>query len=134
MFNRTNVFLSEQPSYGYAEIKEVRAPTDDSVRLLREMEEKAREQVLKTVRLEDNVLKSVIHTYRNPLSCDVKFCVQLELNGRRLEKIITTSEWETHEQQMVKLFDSISKLIANEIMNSSYLNICDQLKHSGIKI
>ena len=40
-------------------VKEKRAPTDESVRLLNEMQEKARENILATIKVDDNKLKAI---------------------------------------------------------------------------
>lgn len=55
MFNRT--YIQHGPSR--VEVNEHRAPTDESVRLLREMEETARKSVIETYRVEGNHLEGV---------------------------------------------------------------------------
>ncbi len=134
MFNKTSILFDGSPQYGFYEHKEYRAPTDDSVKLLREMEEKAQEQILKSVRLDNNALKSVVHMYRNHLSCEIIFAVQIELNGRRLDTKITTSEWDTHDERMAKVFTGISNLISAEILNTSYAEMCRELNMFGVQL
>ena len=54
MFNRTNyVTVKDGPTYVTKTTTEYRAPTDESVRLLKEMEEKAREKIIDSFTVND---------------------------------------------------------------------------------
>ncbi|MEE8368605.1 MAG: hypothetical protein V3S30_09840, partial [Thermoanaerobaculia bacterium] len=61
LFKTTNHFshTTVAPSYPQT-IHEHKAPTDDSVKLLREMEEAARKSVLEVYRFEDNDLSGIV--------------------------------------------------------------------------
>jgi len=62
---------------------EHRAPTDDSVRLLQEMQKKIRNEVVKAVPLEPNLLKALMWTEQGTLWPEV--VVIYELNGVKYE-------------------------------------------------
>ena len=66
------------------EVLEHRAPTDDSVRLLREMEEKARAQVVDAYVLRDNALSGAIVHFRSDTSMEDIYQVALDLNGEKI--------------------------------------------------
>lgn len=57
MFN--TYLVSRQPSHHSVSVTEKRAPTDESVRLLKEMESAVREKVVESVRVERNGIKAV---------------------------------------------------------------------------
>lgn len=83
MFDHYN--LGSGPSSVHVTKHEHRAPTDASVRLLAEMEAKARERVLASVPLECNDFNGVLHHMRSPLQQTDEFVIQYELNGSRYE-------------------------------------------------
>lgn len=84
MFNKT-VIVAGRPAdvHHHTTVKEVRAPTDESVRLLKEMEQKAEEKVLKAMRLESNGFKAVIQKQHALEVGDDVYVVVYELNGVR---------------------------------------------------
>ena len=66
-------------------VVEKRAPTDESVALLREMEKAAREQVDKAIRLQANGFECVAQSYRDAASDDVVIVVRFMLAGTRMK-------------------------------------------------
>ena len=84
MFDRT--IVHQAPDHIRAEITvtEKRAPTDDSVRLLREMEAKAKAEVIKAVAINDNLFNGVIHTMFDALSYRTTVRLVYSMNGKKL--------------------------------------------------
>lgn len=64
-------------------VHEHRAPTEDSVRLLREMEAKAREAVERAVRVTDSPIDCVIHVSQDDLNDMTTWRCIYKLNGER---------------------------------------------------
>jgi hypothetical protein len=66
-------------------VHEHRAPTDESVRLLREMEQKARDQIIQAIRLEDALIDCVIHAQEDFAGARMEYLVIAKVNGQRIE-------------------------------------------------
>src|SRR5580692_10096358 len=64
-------------------VVEKRAPTDDSVRLLREMEQKAREAVIAAISLNSNGFKGTILIETRPWECADVATILYEFNGKK---------------------------------------------------
>ncbi|KKN28980.1 hypothetical protein LCGC14_0848770 [marine sediment metagenome] len=65
-------------------LKEIKAPTDDSIRLLEEFREKAKRDFMKSFRFEgdeNTVTKGSVSFIKKPLTCDVVIFIQFDLNG-----------------------------------------------------
>jgi hypothetical protein len=66
-------------------VTEKRAPTDESVRLLREMEAAAVANVIKSIQIVDNSVNCSMHVQNNMLSGTKDIIVIYSLNGKRGE-------------------------------------------------
>lgn len=110
MFNRT--------THHSVTIEEKRAPTDESVRLLRDMESKAREQVIKSVTLPSNDLRGTIHVMRDALSCGDRFRVLFSLNGKKHEHSFFMDDFQNEGPEDVaqKIVDELSRYLASAIL------------------
>jgi len=80
-----NIIFTEPPRTEYVTqtVHEHRAPTDASVALLKEMEEKAAAKITEAVRLEGNGFNCVVHTEWDALSDQTLVAVIFDLNGKR---------------------------------------------------
>jgi hypothetical protein len=89
MFNRkpSTIVQNQFPPRATVDMQvvEKRAPTDESVRLLKEMEAEARKKIVEAVRLESNGFKAVIHREDSYESLCTRFYINYELNGRRFQ-------------------------------------------------
>lgn len=64
-------------------ITEKRAVTDDSIRILNEMREKTLENIMHTVRVQDNILDGVaVFIKGESATQDVTCCIRLSINGQ----------------------------------------------------
>ena len=72
--------LESSPSYSSVYVTEKRAPTDESVRLLKEMEHAAAEKLLESVRVENCGIDAVMHRYEDYLTQQTKFLIIYKLN------------------------------------------------------
>lgn len=66
-------------------IKEERAPTDESIRLLKEMETEAHSKLIDTIDLESNVLNGKILLFNDHLNHSIKVVALLEINNKKYE-------------------------------------------------
>jgi hypothetical protein len=97
------------------EIHEHRAPTDESVKLLREMEAKARKQVLDSIRLGDTAFECVVHVTRDTMSGDTSLMAIFSLNGKKFT--VEHREWRPDTKLLVEgLRAAMANKIATEIL------------------
>lgn len=111
------------------EITEKRAPTDESVRLLREMEDAARKQVDLAIHVGNTTFECVVHRARDFASCCVHFRAIFKLNGvqRTAEHIVRDKDvlsMEDTSQAMRALRDKIATVIATEMIYSALDSGC----------
>lgn len=67
------------------EIHEHRAPTADTARLLKELEETALQKLVDRVRLSDNGFECVIHAFIDAMNDETVYIVRYQMNGRKGE-------------------------------------------------
>lgn len=96
-------------------INEHRAPTDESVRLLREMERKAQEQVIQAVRVENTPIDSVIHSIREHGTGDTLWRCIFKVNGKQLQADYIQRFEEDRQTIANGIRDAIAKQVANVI-------------------
>lgn len=74
----------QSPSSVSVHVTEKRAPTDESLKLLREMEKEVEGKVLNTIRIEDNKLNAiVVESLLDNFGMDKVIHVLFTLNGKR---------------------------------------------------
>jgi hypothetical protein len=116
MFDRT--IVHQAPDHIRAEITvtEKRAPTDDSVRLLREMEAKAKAEVIKAVAINDNLFNGVIHTMFDALSYRTTVRLVYSMNGKKLTTDYHIDDSRSLDDSIAGLIDAVARDIAVEIL------------------
>lgn len=102
---------------------EHRAPTDESIRLMREMETKAKDQVVKAVRVENSHIDTVIHTMRDTLTGDTLYAVIFKINGVQHRVDHRQSSWGNVEETIVKIRDAVAIKIANDVVSIAIKDI-----------
>lgn len=107
-------------------VHEHRAPTDESVKLLREMEAKAEAEVLKAVSVESNGFTCVVHQSLDVMSDKVRWRAIFKLNGKPMTA--NTESDPRHERHMqdrldqfAKLRDEMAKVIATEVLSDAFV-------------
>ena len=84
MFNRTNyVTVKDGPTYVTKTTTEYRAPTDESVRLLKEMEEKAREKIIDSFTVNDTLFECKFFQEMDMTTQEMKYVVIYSMNGKK---------------------------------------------------
>lgn len=97
------------------EIIEKRAPTDESVRLLAEFEEKARQKLLKTVRLEAMPFGCVIHHHRSVVENEDKFIVQYKLNGSERQVHYSYTGYSSGRKKREEIIEGLQTAVAKDV-------------------
>lgn len=109
-------------------VHEHRAPTDESVRLLREMEQAARDKVVQAIRLEDSPIDCVVHTQKDPMNARHDFCIFVQINGRKIE-IRKSFDQEFEVEEIAEgLMVAVSERIAAEVLAPAFGKLSKQLR------
>ena len=103
-------------------VTEKRAPTDDSVRLLREMEKEAKDEVLKSIRLPSNEFSGIAHLTRDYLSCSTNVAVLFKLNGKNHKVLISFDDFmdDNSDKQIEKMVFEVSDYLARNVLQSTF--------------
>lgn len=120
MFDRYSI--NSAPSSVSIDVVEKRAPTDESVRLLREMEKAARQEVTRSIDLPSNQLTGVLHYANDHLSGSAKVAVIFKLNGETHRVDVTLRDFEdaTQDARVGKVMDAVSKRIAANVLSAIF--------------
>lgn len=129
MLDRTVVFPERSHTeYVTRAVHEHRAPTDDSVKLLREMEKKARDQVIEAIHVGDTTFECVVHQQHDFASDLTTWRAVFSLNGKNLTADFEFRPWQTKPADAaVGLRDAISKKIATEILSPSLSRFAERM-------
>lgn len=100
----------------HVEITEKRAPTTDSVRLLREMEASARDSITNSVRVKSTEIDCVVHTYDDFVNDSIKLGVVLKLNGKRIVVELSVHNPCTEDYVSEQAVEAVSRRIAAEVL------------------
>lgn len=103
-------------------VEEKRAPTDASVRLLREMETAARSEVDKAIRVDDTPIKMVVQSMRDHMSGDDIYRAHYSIGGRDLK---TEYRHDSYQRPRIEdairgLTEAIAKDVAVELMKHTF--------------
>ena len=103
-------------------VTEKRAPTDESVRLLKEMEEAARNKVLETIVVADTSFQCKIHKVMDPLNGQDIYNVVFSLGGqkRRTEVRIDDYKMLTPQEVAVTIRDAVAVDISNHLLATAF--------------
>ena len=96
-------------------VREQRAPTDESVRLLREMEKAAEDKVVSALRINDSLFDAVLHRQQDFLNCQKMFMCVIKLNGEKIVVRFNCDDGTPQEDIVIGIRDAIAKEIANRI-------------------
>lgn len=105
---------------GHTTVTEKRAPTDESVRLLRELEEAAEKRVLERGASPDNDLNYTWTIRHNYAENTLTICVRFSLNGREHTRTFEwpMSRWCGDPRERLKgIRDEVAHVIATEVVH-----------------
>lgn len=123
MFDKTILF-PQLYSYNNTIVEEKRAPTDESVKLLREMEQAAEKEVIKTITVGSSTFECKILKSINFIDDSMNYRIIYSLNNK---KQIVDVKWGWSEkfelgdqEKMNYIRDELAKDIANNLLNSAF--------------
>ncbi len=98
-------------------VTEKRAPTDESVRLLREMESSAKKAIIDSTRVTDTPVEFVIHYERDCLNDSDKFRIVYSLKGRKRVVDYVHESWRNSDkrEQRTAAATGLRDALANDI-------------------
>ncbi len=98
------------------DVTENRAPTDDSVKLLREMEQAADAKRIASMQMSGNLFNGVVEIYETPHDDMIHARSVFDINGHRMTA--TASEHSTIERAalLASLHEKVANKIASEIL------------------
>lgn len=118
MFNKTLIIAGRtRTEYVTREVHEHRAPTDESVKLLKEMEEKAADKIVDSVRVGNTTFECVVHTFKDYINDTTELKAIFSLNGKRMTASHTLRNLDKREDQgWIALRDKIAQEIATTVL------------------
>jgi hypothetical protein len=128
MFNKSLTLIAPErhtTEYVTREVHEHRAPTDESVRLLREMEAKAREQIIEAVHVGDATFDCVVHTMRSVEDNTLRLLAIFSLGGKKMtaEHHEYWDQIENGAEAVRALRNKMAETIATEILMPVLANL-----------
>jgi len=102
----------------YHETHEHRAPTDESVRLLKEMEEAALNKIIGYTKLENNTLKGEVYVTRDSMRMETTAIARFLLNGQEIKITIPLGDmmFERIEAVKERIWEAITKAVSRVIV------------------
>lgn len=117
MFDRTNsVYITESSRSANVNVVEKRAPTDDSVKLLKEMELAAENKLLDVFRIgcKDNKLDCiVVKYYLSDYDLDHNYLVMFSLNNVKFKESFTIKD--SIDNTKAIIFSKVTEIIASKV-------------------
>jgi hypothetical protein len=101
-------------------VDEKKAPTDESIRMLMEMEKKAFENLIGRFDVNDNILKGSVFVFRDVFTQSYKIVSRFNLNGKefRIENQIFESQFAQEDARKL-LYENIAKEIFLKLISSA---------------
>lgn len=98
------------------QVTEQRAPTDESVRLLREMEAAARQAITDAVRVDDCVVDIVVHTQDDLINAARMFAIVYSVNGTRRDVRVNAPMGRSRDEIASQLIAALSVDLAETLL------------------
>lgn len=105
-------------------VTEKRAPTDESVRLLKEMESEARKKITETTTVHNTEFVCKLHKYHDALNASDMYAVIYTLNGvqSRIDMMVEIYKMMTPEQVACCIRDKVAVDIANKMLSTAFMD------------
>lgn len=106
----------------------------DAARLYGEMQDKARAEIVQSIRVGDSVFECVVQQWRDEMADATHWRAVFSLNGKKMEARFT-EDWRDrtrpfHERQhaaFTKLRDEVAKVLAGEVLAKAFAQAARQL-------
>lgn len=121
MFFR-NPYEDRYPQNTTVNVTEKRAPTDESVRLLKEMEEAARNKVLETIVVADTSFECKIHKMVDPINDQDVYNVVFSLGKQKRRTEVRVDKYRklTPQEVAVAIRDAVAVDISNHLLATAF--------------
>jgi hypothetical protein len=119
MFNKSLTLVQPHAASSTKTVHKHRAPTDDSVRLLREMENAARAKIVDAVHVGDSNFECVIHTMKKHEDQTMHLLAIFSINGHKMQ--VRHVEQGLRYDKIVAfkaLRDKMAEVIATEVLTA----------------
>jgi hypothetical protein len=107
-------------------VTEKRAPTDESIKLLKEMEEKVLQKIVEAYHIESNIMNGVVFkTFKDPLNVKEQFIVVFNVNGKEhiIKKYVEEKELLRGGDAIMNIFaDTIKDYLLGELLKEGKIN------------
>lgn len=106
------------------DVTEKRAPTDESVRLLKEMEAEARKKITETTTVHNTEFVCKLHKYYDPVNDADMYAVIYTLNGKQSQIDLSVEAYKelTPEQTACLIRDKVAVDIANKMLTTAFMD------------
>lgn len=126
MFNTTKVYnTTNHPKT--IEVNEHRAPTDESIKILREMEEKVMNNIISMGKIEDNIFNTKWYIFHDNYSWEEKCRCVFTLNGKEYKfEFYLPSKYTEKSQIIPKIKEDLLKKLSEVLMDDLFRN-CEKV-------
>lgn len=100
-------------------ITEHRAPTDDSVRLLAEMQRAAERKVIEAVRVTDTPVECVIHVREDFMNQKTTYMAVFKVGGSKMTATYDALPDDDKDKVAIGIRDAVAKEIANRLVSGA---------------
>lgn len=117
MFSNRNVYVNTT-------VTENRAPTDESVRLLKEMEAEARKKITESTTVHNTEFTCKLHKYYDAANGADMYAVIYTLNGKKSQVDLSVECYKelTPEQVACFIRDKVAVDIANKMISTAFMD------------
>lgn len=112
-------------------VNEKKAPTDESIRILSEMEKAAENKLVSITRLKDNLFDATWHVFDEPASCSTKIICRFSMNGQTNQFTVTLEgpRYMSGEEIVKKVHETITAELGKIFTLSLFQSAeCSQLR------
>lgn len=129
MQDRTTEYVTKNVN-----VTEKKAPTDESVRLLNEMTDKALKNIINKFSTSNNILQVTGATFNNYMKDCIELHCKMTLNGKDILFKVECNSWEAQtmdksggEQMLcMKLYEKVCNKLAQEIMQPFFRELSEK--------
>lgn len=121
-------------STSHTKITEKRAPTDESIKLLSEMERAAEKKLISITRLDNNTFKATWHLFDDFMADSLRAKVRFELNGQRhelevpIERHLRFKPDDIAKTIYESILSELAKVLTLEILTAEHKTIGQALR------
>lgn len=128
MFDRTYITPAARAGSQYVTVTEKRAPTDESVRLLKEMEGEARNKLIESVRVTGSNFEMVVHFEKDFASDENVYRAITAINGTRVVLEHRAGRGDSPREAVCSLREALATEIAQRILEPAFMQLLSQSK------